>query len=683
MKALKEKRVSLRSVLRGGLVILSLLALVFAGCSDSDDDGNNGGQGPVTPPPTPAGPTAVTINIMKQPGNWSFQGCPPDISDVVLEVRWSDGTVGFVSGDLGAQGFYAVPPYCEDASPKANGGTAGTFQNYEHFLYGLNADQLAIPNTSAPFNPSVGKFTIMHKGSTAISNELILPGVIPLFRVTRAATTSTVAAEQEPYRGNNTPLTTGLNLTTLATEIKWYADQRPDYSSDFVLEGYYEWWSETPWTGADGAMQATYAAAAGDIRRDGTEYMEYWSGDNGTLTPTYPIDFSLGSVKGKQGAYVVYTNPSTQQRISFDGTLATAWEGGCDKSKRIVIPMNSAYPPFDLSQAKTTKRIRVTIGGLLGSVGPVYDAELLINEYIEILGIEYSNGNFPDIFDDSFEYTNDNNQLNKKVPGSAAARTKAMVEAAEPNFKVIYTDGTDRPIDWVEFKANHEYYNQVGGTPSTVDWYFGNDGEGKVGGATDTSLLYDEDTGEWNIVLEYVPVDYGTAAYINRVNVPIEVWLFDDAEVLPKPNTGGKIQVETVPGSVTNAPMTDELLEAINQKWELIGHYTRGTGGTRDRSIPFEKDFFIGVGVSRSASTPAANISLWSAESYNTDYVGKNMEDIYNEVTHYNWTGAAPVAEPGTVFYLRDFDLPLVYRADAADRLVEEDTVLIDLYIKK
>ena len=51
MKALKEKRISLRSLWRRGLVILSLFALVFASCNTSGDDsgsssGNTGGSEP-------------------------------------------------------------------------------------------------------------------------------------------------------------------------------------------------------------------------------------------------------------------------------------------------------------------------------------------------------------------------------------------------------------------------------------------------------------------------------------------------------------------------------------------------------------------------------------------------------------------------------------------------------------
>jgi hypothetical protein len=116
MKALKEKRVSLRSLFRRSLVILSLLALVFASCGDSgggDDGGDGGGTGPVTPP---AGPTVLSIAILKQPTGNSFQGCVPNLAGLTVEVVWSDGN-RVIETDTSK--FFTLPGYCDD--PKAVG----------------------------------------------------------------------------------------------------------------------------------------------------------------------------------------------------------------------------------------------------------------------------------------------------------------------------------------------------------------------------------------------------------------------------------------------------------------------------------------------------------------------------------------------------------------------------------
>jgi hypothetical protein len=177
MKALKEKRLSLRSFLRRGLVILSLFALVFASCGES---GDGEGGGPTTPV-TPSVPYAVSIGIVTQPSADSFQGMPPDLTGLVLEVVWSTGSREFISGDVASRGFYAVPPYCD---------VAGNYSTYS----------------------SSQKYNVAHNASTTVSDELKLPGIIPM---------------------------TTLNLTT-KEPVDWYADQKPDFNN-FVLQGYYEW----------------------------------------------------------------------------------------------------------------------------------------------------------------------------------------------------------------------------------------------------------------------------------------------------------------------------------------------------------------------------------------------------------------------------------------------------------
>ena len=96
MKALKEKRVSLRSVFRRGLVILSLFALAFASCSDSGggDNGDtgptNGGTGP-TNPPAAAAKFAEKIQVIKHPNMYSFEAAAPDLTGLTVAVYWNEG----------------------------------------------------------------------------------------------------------------------------------------------------------------------------------------------------------------------------------------------------------------------------------------------------------------------------------------------------------------------------------------------------------------------------------------------------------------------------------------------------------------------------------------------------------------------------------------------------------------
>jgi len=185
MKALKEKRLSLRSYLRRGLVILSLFALAFASCGDSSTSTDPTDPGNPTNPTVPAGPTAVAITIAAQPTNPSFQGMPPDLTGMVLQVLWSDQKLEFVeSKDFTTKGFYAVPPYCD-----------------------VDSDDVKYVNEL---------FVIAHSGSTTASGTFQPPAVHPL-----------------------------KDLSVTVKPFKWYADQGPDYTK-IVLQGTYEYDKNDP-----------------------------------------------------------------------------------------------------------------------------------------------------------------------------------------------------------------------------------------------------------------------------------------------------------------------------------------------------------------------------------------------------------------------------------------------------
>ena len=91
MKALKEKRISLRSLWRMGLVVLSVFALAFAACGDSDS-----GDGSTPPTGQGAGSTVVPISM-------TFEKTPVTVGPVLegqivslvgisAKVVYSDGT---------------------------------------------------------------------------------------------------------------------------------------------------------------------------------------------------------------------------------------------------------------------------------------------------------------------------------------------------------------------------------------------------------------------------------------------------------------------------------------------------------------------------------------------------------------------------------------------------------------
>jgi len=92
MKALKEKRISLRSLWRRGLVILSLFALVFASCGDSSSSSDGGGSS--------GGRRVTSIVFLSSeydseakeyliPG-FQYMGQEVDLTGVYVEVYYAD-----------------------------------------------------------------------------------------------------------------------------------------------------------------------------------------------------------------------------------------------------------------------------------------------------------------------------------------------------------------------------------------------------------------------------------------------------------------------------------------------------------------------------------------------------------------------------------------------------------------
>jgi len=104
MKALKEKRISLRSLWRRGLVILSLFALVFASCGESDSGGESGGS-PIR-----------YIEVIDNPANDQYYGKPVDLTGTTIVVHYENGkketvtdTSKFTAYPRIVTGYYDVP----------------------------------------------------------------------------------------------------------------------------------------------------------------------------------------------------------------------------------------------------------------------------------------------------------------------------------------------------------------------------------------------------------------------------------------------------------------------------------------------------------------------------------------------------------------------------------------------
>jgi len=133
MKALKEKRIGLRSLWRRGLVILSLFALVFASCNQTEGDSE-----PTTEPPAANGRVPYAIDVWQQPTEDSLMGLPLDLTGIKVMVRYTDGSTSWLT-DADAAKFTTEPRWATGAystAPTPGTGSLGTFTPlYQYRLY--------------------------------------------------------------------------------------------------------------------------------------------------------------------------------------------------------------------------------------------------------------------------------------------------------------------------------------------------------------------------------------------------------------------------------------------------------------------------------------------------------------------------------------------------------------------
>jgi len=130
MKALKEKRVSLRSLWRRGLIILSLFALVFAACGEGGSPGGftqeeldaarQEGKNEGLLEGEAAGiekgkeqaklPKITSITVLHHPVNPSFEGAAPDLKGLQVWVTWEDNKIPPAKVEAGDPKLIIDPP---------------------------------------------------------------------------------------------------------------------------------------------------------------------------------------------------------------------------------------------------------------------------------------------------------------------------------------------------------------------------------------------------------------------------------------------------------------------------------------------------------------------------------------------------------------------------------------------
>jgi len=292
MKALKEKRVSLRSLFRRSLIILSLFALVFAACSDSESEGPVTPINPITPiippngngtvDPPPEGTTyldyVTRIEVLQHPTMYSFEGAAPDLTGVKVALSWKnddpDGKGEWVQiVDITGKSdprFYVFPPF-------ALIDTAGT----------------SITAISAH-----GDYWLNYCGglSTAKETNLYIPAVVAL-----ADLSATPGTDPAVYL---------FKLEGSFGEI--LEDQQEFDTSKVTLRGQY----------------AALAAGLG-VQADATAYPPIVAGTvpTGTIPRDYgrvPADFKWAAVVAGEQTVPVSSHPAAWElaRTAYDGNVA-------------------------------------------------------------------------------------------------------------------------------------------------------------------------------------------------------------------------------------------------------------------------------------------------------------------------------------------------------------------------
>jgi hypothetical protein len=555
MKALKEKRISLRSLWRRSVVILSLLALAFAACSsDSSDEPG----GPVTPP---AGPTVVAINILQIPTGPSYQGSPPDLTGFIAEVTWSNGDKKI---ETDVTKFVPIPGYCD------------------------------VPATTVAVTGQDLGIGISYVGNPAVVQPLLLRYVAPALRI---------------------------HVTGTAKRQVWYSDQRPDFDG-LTMEIEYADAAFTAWNTAVNSGDVpgpTLAATKKTV----------------TMTPAYP-KLAMGT-----------PDPANPLR-DFNVTQQV---------------------PGD---ALDRKFFTVFIGRLTTPANSDRYAIFTVKEFHHISSVEFDSAVWPDggyFDDDTSKFATELDCVARLIEGKV-------------KFKVFYFDGHTRTIDMDEFLGNVNFdagmiQGSVNNYPSSWTTAF----PGELQWVDDDTLGI-----VTFLTIEYTPwfkYDVGGTAYttVAGISIPVPVFEFTDAMIARRKAGSGPNNVRVIPlgnpvGGALNrlniantgaaqefgeppvlvaANSGTNLLRAINDKWELVGTYSRG-GTDREKVMKVTKEMLA------DGQDEEDNLS--------NGYIYLNEESL--------GLGTYFPATIATGQIGRNYPLPIKYRGAMLDR-DPDGTVVVDL----
>ena len=221
MKALKEKRNSLRSLARMGLVILSVFALSFAACRGT---GNNIDPTEPTVPtnnteptePPPPARVARSMVLLYQPNRMQFEGMTVDLTGIRVEVIFSDNSREIISDP---SQFFTTPYLLE------TGSTVFTHRSMtnafaDELVPTISLEQLLDPASagSIDFDADLeGPFYVHlhHVTSATVSAPFVLTAVRPVYRI--------IEIGGDPFGGES------LHITGQLTQRAFFEDDLPNF----------------------------------------------------------------------------------------------------------------------------------------------------------------------------------------------------------------------------------------------------------------------------------------------------------------------------------------------------------------------------------------------------------------------------------------------------------------------
>jgi len=428
---------------------------------------------------------------------------------------------------------------------------------------------------------------------------------------------------------------------------------------------------------------------------------------------------------------VMYADQRPQfEGIGYNMVFEEGWDGWPESRKSTDTKKNPTYRPKGTMQASypkvrydTATAVRKTYWVYVGDTTYTYRTKAAMVEtpytfkhYFEPFDITFAGAKWEQggserkgFFDDDIEvfYTNTSVDVLKVIDQF----TKSSVK-----FKVTYKDveadtRLEKELSMEDFITNSQwYYDRLNQGPAAGGGNYSTFVAGLLKGTDGLRLTPDGNTSifnygadrvnpddneqAWIVRLDYAPIAYSQQGARTPVDVPVQLYVLDDATVL---RLGGIPWVERKGNDLTTTvaqmgairdfrPVTANLrgeFDVIADKWALTGSYTGSkflTPNKQDRTIPLTKQMLYAgygvaswLGVNSTLTEITAQLGAGSVKAFPNQIltqVGANAS-MWNSSIKLNYGHSLDDGD-----FITAFPLPLYYR-----ELYEEgeDGVLINL----